>query len=95
MGNTFVYVLTKVLTTFVHVMLLLMGVRAVLSFIPLDDDAEESPFSRAVFLITEPLIVPVRSILNLFINIEGLPVDVSFYITTLILALLAGIPLAS
>lgn len=94
MEDTLSYVLSKILVVFVHAMLALMLARAVLSFIPLNDDDEESFFSRAVFLITEPLIVPVRSILGLFFDVEGFPVDVSFYVTTVLLGLLASVPLA-
>ena len=90
-----VYVLSKILVTFVHVMLALMLVRAVLSWLPLDDDEDEPLFSRVVFLITEPLIVPVRSILNIFWDVEGFPIDVSFYVTTVLLALLASVPLVA
>ncbi|MCQ2423524.1 MAG: YggT family protein [Clostridia bacterium] len=92
--DTFVYVLSRILYLFVIGLWVLMGIRAILSWIPLDDDEEESAFSRAVFLITEPLIVPVRSLLGLFFDVEGCPVDVAFFITFMIIGAVAVVPIA-
>ena len=95
MAATLLYFFSRLLRVFAIGLWVLMLVRAILSWIPVDDDAEESAFSRVVFLITEPLIVPVRSLLNLFVDVEGLPVDVAFFITFLLIGALTGVPLAS
>ena len=95
MATTLIYFLSRLLRVFAIGLWILMAVRALLSLIPLDDDGEESAFSRVVFLITEPLIVPVRSILNLFVDVEGLPVDVAFFISFFLIGALTGVPLAS
>ena len=71
-----------------------MLIRAILSLIMM---GEESRFSMLLFYFTEPFILPVRGILERFGWFQGTPIDVSFFLTTVILAmiqsLLACIPM--
>ena len=71
-----------------------MLIRAVLSFFMM---GEESRFSMLLFFFTEPFILPVRKILERFGWFQGTPIDVSFFLNTVLLAmiqtLLASIPM--
>ena len=59
-----------------------MLARAILSWLPFED---ESPLVRFVFTVTEPIILPVRNLLEKSETIASLPIDISFFVTYLIL----------
>lgn len=71
-----------------------MLIRAVLSLIMM---GEESRLSMLLFYFTEPFILPVRKLLERLGWFQGMPIDVSFFLTTVILgmiqSLLASIPM--
>lgn len=71
-----------------------MLIRAILSLIMM---GEENRFSMLLFYFTEPFILPVRRILERLGLFQGTPIDVSFFLTTILLAmiqtLLASIPM--
>jgi uncharacterized protein YggT (Ycf19 family) len=71
-----------------------MLIRAILSLIMM---GEESRFSMLLFYFTEPFILPVRKILERLGWFQGMPIDVSFFLTTVLLgmiqSLLASIPM--
>lgn len=70
----------------IDVILLAMLVRAVMSLFT--DDGAIFDF---VYSITEPVIIPVRRILAIF-NVEsGLPIDLSFLITYVLLSVLSNL----
>jgi len=77
------------LSATVHVLLgaleLCMFARAILSWFPPE---EESRLELFLFSVTEPLIVPVRAVLNRFESIAALPIDISFFVTMLLLSFL-------
>lgn len=61
-----------------------MLVRAIMSWFP----TESNRFENFLYAITEPLIMPIRKLfekLNLF---QGLPIDISFFVTYLLLSIL-------
>jgi len=65
--------------------LVAMLVRAVLSIFMM---GEESRFAMLLYYFTEPFILPVRKLLERFGLFQGTPLDVSFFITTLLLGML-------
>ena len=71
-----------------------MLIRAVLNLLMM---GEESKFAMLLYMFTEPFILPVRRILERFNLFQGSPLDVSFFLTTVLLAmlqtLLAAIPM--
>ena len=82
---TLVYFIVLLLRTVITVLLVAMFVRAVLSWFI--DDAD----SRLVWflnLVTEPVIMPVRSLFERLGWFQNLPIDISFYVSYLLLALL-------
>ena len=65
-----------------------MLIRAVLSFFMM---GEESRFSMLLYYFTEPFVLPVRKILERLGWFDGMPIDVSFFLTTVILGMLQSI----
>ena len=68
-----------------ELLILLMVGRAVLSWLPLDED---SAIFRFLYTVTEPLVVPVRMLLERFSFFRDSPLDISYAITMLLLFLL-------
>ena len=62
-----------------------MFARMILSFFGLDEDGGLGAF---LMLLTEPVILPVRVILSRFRALEGLPIDLSFLVTYLLITFL-------
>lgn len=81
-----VYVITATLSLILAAVQLLMVIRAVTSWFPIDED---NAFMRFVYFVTEPVIMPVRAILDHFGLFEGFPIDMSFFITFMLLSVLS------
>lgn len=81
--NYVFYVIAVILEIVIDVELMIMFARALLSWIM--PDAEGGIFD-VIYYVTEPLVQPVRAILNkLFPALQDFPIDISFFVTTLIL----------
>ena len=84
------------MTVFLAALELCMLARAVLNWLPLD---EESAVYRYLFCVTEPLVLPVRAIFDRIPAFGNSPIDVSFFITLILLSvissLLSGIPVTA
>jgi len=78
----FFYILARLVHLFFVSVWALMILRVALDFVMAD---EKHPIYRFVFLVTEPLVVPVRSLLGLIFDVETMPVDISFFIAFFIL----------
>ena len=79
---------------FLTVLLFAMLARALMSFFMM---GEESRLSMVLYYFTEPFILPVRKIFERLGLFQGIPMDVSFFFTTLLIGmvqvLLASIPM--
>jgi len=62
---------------------LLMLIRAVMSWMPIDED---STFYNFLVSATEPIIYPVRAIVEKIPAVSGMPIDISFFLTVVILS---------
>ncbi|MBQ6788868.1 MAG: YggT family protein [Clostridia bacterium] len=62
-----------------------MFLRAVLSFLP----TEEGAIHSFLALITEPFILPVRILFDKLGIDFGIPLDIPFFVTSILLAILA------
>jgi len=82
------YVLTTTVRILLIALQLLMLGRAILSWLPLE---EENPVENFLFSLTEPVIAPVRALIDRFGWFEGLPIDMSFFITFILLSVLTAI----
>lgn len=78
-----IYIMVKFVTLFLDLILIAMLVRAVLSWFFMGDG--ESPIGRFLYAVTEPFVVPVRLLCARFGWFQGLPMDMSFFLTTVIL----------
>lgn len=63
---------------------MMMG-RAIISWFPIDED---NPIVTFLYAVTEPIIIPVRSLLEHFGWFQGLPIDMSFFITFILLSII-------
>ncbi|MBQ8005750.1 MAG: YggT family protein [Clostridia bacterium] len=85
--GTLTYVITNVCICLIEVLQLAMLVRAILSWMPLDDDNKIEAF---VYGITEPIIYPIRLLLERFDSLRTVPIDIPFFITYILLILLSS-----
>ena len=79
------YVIVTTLSVLLSVLQILMLVRAIMSWFPIDED---SNLLRFVMLATEPVVMPVRMLFDHFGWFEGMPIDMSFFITFILLSIL-------
>ena len=61
-----------------------MLIRAIMSWFP----GDSNKFEIFLYAITEPLILPVRKLFERLNWFQELPIDVSFFVTYLLLSLL-------
>lgn len=83
-----VYVIKRVVAFLLTLIELAMFVRAILSWVAPDSDGPVSTFCEAV---TEPLIQPVRSLLDRFAFVQNLPFDISFLVTYILLSVVQSL----
>lgn len=62
-----------------------MLARAIISWLPVDED---NPIVSFLYAVTEPVVAPVRTLIERFGWFEGLPIDMSFMITFMLLSIL-------
>ena len=64
------------------VLQLAMLIRAIMSWFP----TESNKFENFLYSITEPIIFPIRRLFEKMNWFQGLPIDVSFFVTFLLLS---------
>lgn len=82
MGLFFI-ILQNAVTVFLMFIQLAMLVRAILSWFPLDNR-----FVDFVYAVTEPFVYPVRRLFEKMGWFQGLPIDISFMVSYLLITLL-------
>ena len=65
-----------------------MLARALVSWLPIE---EGSPIENFLIAVTEPVIMPVRALFENLGWFEGLPIDMSFFVTFILLSILSAI----
>ena len=75
-----VYLIVSLVRLLLFVLELAMLLRAVLSWFPIDED---NAIVNFLYTITEPLIAPVRLLLDKLGWFRNTPIDISFFITFL------------
>lgn len=68
----------------IRIYMLLLLIRALLPFLTFID--EDSAISEFVYTSTEVILIPMRSLFDRFGIGEGLPVDISFIVTYVLLS---------
>lgn len=79
------YVVSATVRIIIAVLQFLMLARAIISWLPMDED---NPIVSFLYGVTEPVIMPVRTFLNRLGLFEGMPIDMSFFITFILLSVL-------
>jgi YggT family protein len=74
------------LSLLLSVLELLMLARAILSWFPVDED---NPLPRFLHAVTEPVIAPVRAVLERLNLFQGMPIDMSFFFTFILISILS------
>jgi len=65
-----------------------MLVRAVVSWFP---GGEDSTVGLVAYAITEPIVTPVRRIIERFESVRNFPIDMSFFVTFLLVTMIAAV----
>ena len=79
------YVVSKVVSYFLTALELLMFLRAIMSwFFP----GEDNKLYSFVISVTEPLIMPIRHLLCKSSFVRGMPFDISFLVTYILITVL-------
>lgn len=81
-----IYVITQTVSVLLSAVQLLMLIRAIMSWFPVDED---SAFLRFVYTTTEPIILPLRLLFERFGWFEGMPIDMPFFVTFMLLSFLS------
>lgn len=79
------YVVKATVRYLVIALQFLMFARAIMSWLPIDED---NPIENFLYAVTEPFIAPVRAVIERFGWFEGMPIDMSFFITFILLSIL-------
>jgi len=83
--NIFINVLMAIVQAVISIELFLMLIRAILSWVMPDSEGGIIDF---LYYLTEPIISPVRNLLYKIPALQELPIDLSFTVTYMILALI-------
>lgn len=83
--TAFFYIVSTVASLLISFLQLMMFVRAILSWFPVDED---SAILRFAYGVTEPFIYPVRLLIDRIPSLSEMPIDISFSITFLLLMFL-------
>lgn len=83
--SEFLYVLGTFVDVLLTVLYFAIFIRVVLSWLPLD---EEGPFASFVYLVTDPIILPIRAVLERTGLFANSPFDFSTLIAMVILMIL-------
>ena len=84
--NEIAYVVIRVAVILIWVLQAAMFVRAIMSWIP---GLDENKFGDFLYALTEPVITPVRALLDRIPLCQGFPIDMSFLFTYLLLSILS------
>ena len=82
------HILGRTVFVILEAVQLLMLVRAVMSWFP-PSDGQGGPIRGFVYLATEIFVAPVRALLERFEWARRSPIDISFFITFLLLSFLS------
>ena len=89
-----VYLIVQFVDILLSVIIFAMLGRVILSFLMFDEDG---PLGTFLFAVTEPFIIPVRTLFERLGWFEGMPLDMSFFVTCVLLdvirTVLAFIPI--
>ncbi len=79
------YVITATLRFLIAAIQFLMLARAIISWLPIEED---NPIVTFLYAVTEPVVYPVRCLIERLGWFEGFPIDMSFFLTFILLSIL-------
>ena len=79
------YILLMTVSVLLGALELLMLVRAVLSWFPIDED---SGIHRFLYAVTEPVIFPIRVLLARLGLFQDLPLDIAFFLSFCVISII-------
>ena len=85
--EVFVELIKSMADGILMVLQIAMLVRAVMSWFPMSDNI----VSDIAYTITEPVVIPVRNLLDRFESVRNFPIDLSFFVTFMIISLLSAV----
>lgn len=83
-----VYVFIRFVYYVLVVLQILMFARVIMSWLMPDED---NMLSRFVYTVTDPIIIPVRMILEKFDFVRNMPIDISFFVAYIILVVVQSV----
>ena len=86
MADLVIYFLKETINVVISVLHVAMFVRAIMSWFV--DPMNEGKFTAFLYMLTEPVIVPIRALCAKMHWFEGIPLDVPFLLTWLLLSLI-------
>lgn len=87
-ADTVLYVIKQVILILLDIFDVAFLVRAILSWI---DPMDEFTVSKILYAITEPLIIPIRRLCDRLHLFQGMPLDMPFLLTLLLLVLVRSL----
>lgn len=84
--HTLLYILSSTISLLLGILELLMLGRAIISWFPIDED---NALAQFLYGITEPVIYPVRVLLERLDLFQGLPIDMAFLFTYILINILS------
>lgn len=82
--SEFIYILSHFVDVLLTVIYFAIFIRVILSWLPLDEDG---PFVSFVYLITDPIILPIRAMLERTGLFQNSPIDFSTLIAMILVML--------
>jgi len=80
-----IYLIIRVLILLTGLCQLLLLVRAIFSWIP----GIGGRFADFIYTVTEPMLIPVRKLFDLFgVNLGMSPIDIPFFVTFILLSII-------
>lgn len=83
--HSLIYLITATLSFLLSALQFLMLARAIMSWFPVSED---NGILQFLYAVTEPVILPIRALLERLGWFEGLPIDMSFFFTFMLLSIL-------
>ena len=77
-----IYIIVKIVVALLYLLQFCMFGRALMSWLSPDDDNKIAQF---LFMITEPIVYPIRQIMTKFDFFSNMPIDMSFMVAMIIL----------
>ncbi|HIV62572.1 MAG TPA: YggT family protein [Candidatus Butyricicoccus avistercoris] len=77
-----VYFLIDIVATLIRILQFMMFARAIFSWFP---QMQNSSIVEFLYMVTEPVIMPVRGLLNRIPSIRMMPIDLAFFCTFILL----------